>query len=105
MWIDALTDELHPRLQDEIAGHPLPDEMELVFLRPHVHATRRQRVLLRDGVEDGRAGDLRRADVGVSVELADGRALTDGLQARQRDDDRGDSARAQRMVQVSEKQT
>ena len=30
-------------------------------------------VLLRDGVVDRRAGNLRRADVAVSVELAEGR--------------------------------
>ena len=38
MRIDALPEELDARLQDEVAGHALPDEMELVFLRPHVHA-------------------------------------------------------------------
>ena len=34
MRIDALSEELHARLQDEVAGHALPDEAELVALRP-----------------------------------------------------------------------
>ena len=96
--VDALAEELDAGLQDEVARHALPDEVELVFLRPHVHSACRQGVFLRDGVVDRRAGNLRRSDVAVSVELAEGCGLTDGRQACQRDDGRGDRAGAKRMT-------
>ena len=38
--IDALANQLDPGLQDEVAAHPLPHEVELVALRPHVGAAR-----------------------------------------------------------------
>ena len=69
--VHALADELHARLEDEVALHPLPDEMELVALRPDVHPGRAERVLLRDRVVCGRARDPGRADVAVSVELTE----------------------------------
>jgi hypothetical protein len=71
MRVDAPSDELDTRLQDEIAGHPLPHEPELVAFGPHVHAARGQAVLLRNGVVDGGSGDLRRADVPLAVEVTD----------------------------------
>ena len=96
--VDALAEELDARLQDEIAGHALPDELELVFLRPHVHAACGKGVLLRDGVVRGGAGDLRRADVAMSIELAEWGALAESREARERDDGRHDRAGAQGMT-------
>ncbi len=75
MRVDALPQELDARLDDEVAGHALPDEVELVFLRPHVHAASRERVLLLRLVISRRAGDLGRPDVAVRLELADCPAL------------------------------
>ena len=53
--IHALAEELDARLQDEVAGHALPDELELVALGPHVHAAGGERVFLGDGVVGRRA--------------------------------------------------
>ena len=50
MRIDALADELDARLEDEVALHPLPDEVELVALGPHVRAAGGERVFLRDAL-------------------------------------------------------
>ena len=75
MRIDALSKELHACLQDEVAGHALPDEAELVALGPHVRAAGGERELLRDRVVGGRSRDLRRADVSVAVERTEARPL------------------------------
>ena len=97
--IDALANELDAGLQDEVAGHPLPDEVELVALRPHVGAASRQRVVLRDGVVGGGAGDLRRADVAVRVEVADGGRLgDDGDDRRRANQNSGAPDRGQRVL-------
>jgi hypothetical protein len=73
--VHALPDELDACLQDEIAGHALPDEVEFVAGPPHVRTAGREPVFLRDGVVGGAAGDLWRADVPIAVELAEPIAL------------------------------
>src|SRR6187551_2321676 len=102
MRVDPLPQELDASLDDEVAGHPLPDEVELVFLRPHVHAASRERVLLLRLVVSRRAGDLRPPDVAVRLELTDGAALCSRGGRNERgkrksgDDDAGQWARTTR---------
>ena len=67
--VDALAEELDPRLQDEVARHLLPGEMELVALGPHVRARGGERVLLGDRVVGGGAREARGPDVAVPFEL------------------------------------
>ena len=66
--LDPLPQKLHAGLQDEVACHPLPHEVELVALRPHVHAAGREAVFLRHRVVDRRSGNLGPADVFMAVE-------------------------------------
>src|SRR6185503_15949026 len=100
--LDALAEQLHPRLQDEVAGHPLPDEVELVAGGPHVRARGAQRVLLRERVVDGGPRDLRTAHVAVAVEGAKGalvRARGTGAERdRGQEEQEGPAAAPQRVA-------
>jgi hypothetical protein len=71
MRIDPGARELDARLQDEIAGQLAGHELEFVPLRPHVHAARRQRVVLGHRVVGGGPGNLGGADVRRLLEVAD----------------------------------
>ena len=73
--VDALAQEPHPRLEDEVALEPLPDEVELVPRAPHVDAGGGEPVLLRDRVVRGRARQPGRPDVGARLEVPDRGAL------------------------------
>src|SRR5213592_4341055 len=75
MRFRSLTEKLQARLQNEISRYPLPDEVEFVALRPHVHAACRERKLLGNGVVGRGSRDLRGADVSVAIERADTRLL------------------------------
>src|SRR3954462_534366 len=46
MCLDPGSQNLHASLQDEVAGHPLPYEVELVALAPHVGACGGDRIFL-----------------------------------------------------------
>jgi hypothetical protein len=88
MGIDALAQQLDARLQDEVARHLLPGEVELVARGPHVRARSRERVLLRDRVVGGGPREPRGADVGVALELAE-RRLRPGVGGERRGQGRG----------------
>ena len=75
MLFHALADEFRPGLKDEISFHSFPDEMELVPFGPHVHPRASHAVFLADGIVGGGTGNLRRADIRVSVKFADGMFL------------------------------
>jgi hypothetical protein len=75
--IDARSHELDARLEDEIARHLPPREVELVARFPHVHARRGEHVLLGGGVPGRGAGEARGADVAVALELAEAALLGD----------------------------
>jgi hypothetical protein len=78
MCIRAFANELRPRAQNEIALHPLPEEMALVTPEPHVRPPGSDGIFLTRRVVLGRAGELRRANVGVPVKLAEGAILVTG---------------------------
>src|SRR5688572_30306513 len=44
MRVDSPADEARPRGEDEVAGHPLPDEMKIVAVVPHVLAGARDEI-------------------------------------------------------------
>ncbi len=69
--VGALAQEREPRLEDEVALQLLPGEVELVAWTPHVHAGCGEGVFLRGRVVAGRAGELRRTDVAVLLEVAE----------------------------------
>ncbi len=46
MRLDPLPEQLDASLKNEVARHPLPDEVELVVLSPHVRAGGGKRILL-----------------------------------------------------------
>ena len=70
--------ELHLRLHDEVALHAPIRELELVALRPDVHAARAERVDLRCRVIGGVARDLRRAHVPMCLEITQRSAVGRG---------------------------
>src|SRR5437667_946714 len=68
----ARADEFSFRPQDELSLHSFPDEMELVASEPHIGPRGGHRVDLLGRIIGSRAGERRRADISISVELADG---------------------------------
>jgi hypothetical protein len=73
--IDALAHELDPGLEDEIALHLPPGEVELIARPPHVRARRGEDVLLGRGVPGRGAGAAGRPHVAVALELPEAAAL------------------------------
>src|SRR5262249_51804537 len=109
--IHPFPEELHARLQDEVARETLRDELELVALGPHVRARGRQRVVLRQRVVGRGACDLRRPDVGRGVEVANRSRGFDAADKRgcrntgygAQDDDRGRAHGQQSRSEPSQK--
>jgi hypothetical protein len=67
----AAAQELHARLQDEVAADAPPREVQLVAGPPHVHAAGRERVFLGGRVPHGCAREVRLSNVLGVLELAE----------------------------------
>ena len=70
MRIDAFANEFRPSLKNEISLHSFPKEVEFIPAGPHVRASGADSIFVAHGVVRGRPGQLRGADIRVSVKLA-----------------------------------
>ena len=70
MFFDAFADEFHSRPDNEIPLYLFPKEMELVVGAPHIDAAAGQGVVLIRGVVTGGAENRRRANVAMTIKLA-----------------------------------
>src|ERR1041384_5322023 len=72
MLLDALPDKAGAGREHEVPRHPLPHEVEVVAVVPHVLARAADHVVLARGVVAGGSGRPHLADVGLGVEAAHG---------------------------------
>src|SRR6266498_369118 len=84
MWIDSRPDEARPRGENEVTRHPLPHEMKIVAVIPHVLTRPRNQIRLPVWVIRGGSRTSYATDVCLRVEDAD-RALGGGEVAEARD--------------------
>jgi len=89
MGIAAGADPANVRRERDITRHPLPDEVQRVFAKPHILAAAGNEIALRPGVIRDRARHTHGADVAVPLEQAnrcllaqDGCALKEATQTQ-----------------------
>src|SRR6476660_2284356 len=72
MRLDSLANEVCAGGENEVAGHPLPHEMKIIVVAPHVLARSSNQIRLKLRVVLRRARSFYATDVCLSVEDADG---------------------------------
>src|SRR6266478_8361585 len=82
MCFYALTDECRSRGQDEISLHALPDEMELIVVRPHIGARAGHGVFLFIVIVDDRAWLINLAHIALALEQTQRLLLGSGVSSR-----------------------
>ena len=96
MGIAAGADPANVRRERDIARHPLPDEVQRVFAKPHILAAAGNEIALRPGVIGDRARHTDGADVAMPLEqpqrrlpAPDGGAVKEAAQTQKNRDPLG----------------
>jgi hypothetical protein len=82
--LDAFTEELGSRTEDEISFQAFPHEMKFILIKPHVGAGAGYGVLLFFNVIGSGAGLINFTDVGFAVELPHRLLLGEGWDDEER---------------------